>query len=59
VPMPRLVAWFHATGVACIGEMCIETDTSLLASDSKAGEMINHFAAWQQWRKTAEIEKID
>ena len=24
VPMPRLVAWFHATGVACIGEMCIE-----------------------------------
>jgi glutamine synthetase len=34
-------------------------DTSLLAEESHAGEMINHFSAWQNWRKTAEIEKID
>jgi glutamine synthetase len=34
-------------------------DTSLLAGGSKAGPMLAHFSAWQAWRKTAEIEKID
>ena len=36
-------------------------DTSLLPGEkeSRASEMLNHFAAWQKWRKTAEIEKID
>jgi len=34
-------------------------DTSLLPQASKASPMLAHFADWQQWRKTAEIEKID
>lgn len=34
-------------------------DTSILGDASKAGPMLAHFTAWQQWRKTAEIEKID
>jgi len=34
-------------------------DTSLLPGASKAGPMLAHFSAWQAWRKTAEIEKID
>jgi len=34
-------------------------DTSILPGKSQAGEMLAHFSAWQNWRKTAEIEKVD
>jgi glutamine synthetase len=34
-------------------------DTSLLNEDSKSAPMLAHFAKWQEWRKTADIEKID
>jgi len=34
-------------------------DTSLLPGASKAAPMLAHFNKWVEWRKTAEIEKID
>lgn len=34
-------------------------DTAILPDKTKSTKMLAHFTKWQNWRKTAEIEKID